>query len=186
MKKFLFLSFTFLFLTLVSCDKDHDHDNEEELITTLVYTLASPGSEPVVMTFKDLDGEGGNDPIVSTVGNFKVNQTYTGVLSVLNESVTPAENIATEIQNEALEHQFFFEVSGGLAGKFNVTYEDKDSNNNPLGIVTRVTATQAGTGKLKVTLRHEPNKSASGVSGGNISNAGGETDIEVTFDVEAK
>jgi hypothetical protein len=39
---------------------------------------------------------------------------------------------------------------------------------------------------LKITLRHEPNKKASGVVGGSITNAGGETDIEVSFDVEVK
>ncbi|HBK71516.1 MAG TPA: type 1 periplasmic binding fold superfamily protein, partial [Flavobacteriaceae bacterium] len=32
-------------------------------------------------------------------------------------------------------------------------------------------------------LRHEPNKSASGVSDGDITNAGGETDIEVIFNI---
>ena len=34
-----------------------------------------------------------------------------------------------------------------------------------------------------MTLRHEPAKDASGVAAGDITNAGGETDIEVTFDV---
>ena len=34
-----------------------------------------------------------------------------------------------------------------------------------------------------ITLRHEPAKTATGVSGGDITNAGGETDIEVVFDV---
>ena len=32
-------------------------------------------------------------------------------------------------------------------------------------------------------LRHEPDKSAAGVSSGDITNAGGETDIEVSFNV---
>jgi len=34
-----------------------------------------------------------------------------------------------------------------------------------------------------VTLRHQPDKGAIGVSDGDITNAGGETDIEVLFDV---
>ena len=41
-----------------------------------------------------------------------------------------------------------------------------------------------GSGTITVTLRHEPNKDAAGVSSGDIANAGGETDIEVTFNVE--
>lgn len=41
-------------------------------------------------------------------------------------------------------------------------------------------ATYAG-GDLKIVLLHEPNKDAEGVSAGDITNAGGDTDVEVTF-----
>ena len=53
-------------------------------------------------------------------------------------------------------------------------------------LATGATATATGAasvGTLKVTLRHEPNKSAAGVVGGDITNAGGETDIEVEFPI---
>ncbi|MFT7376933.1 MAG: hypothetical protein ACI88Z_000758, partial [Sphingobacteriales bacterium] len=53
----------------------------------------------------------------------------------------------------------------------------------PLGLQTTITTTDVGNGTLTVILRHEPNKSASGVANGDISNAGGETDIEVTFNI---
>jgi len=46
------------------------------------------------------------------------------------------------------------------------------------------TATDPGEGGLRITLRHEPNKTAAGVQNGDITNAGGETDIEVTFTFE--
>lgn len=185
MNKFLIFLFSIGLLTLISCSKD-DHENEEELITTVIYTLTPASGNNVVMTFRDTDGDGGKAPVITTTGNLKVNESYTGTIAVLNESVSPADNISQEILDEALEHQFFFEVTGSLAGKLSITYDDKDSKNNPLGLKTKAIATQAGTGKLKVTLRHEPNKTASGVSSGNIANAGGETDVEVTFDVEAK
>jgi hypothetical protein len=38
-------------------------------------------------------------------------------------------------------------------------------------------------GNLTITLIHEPDKFAEGVSGGNIENAGGSTDAEVVFPV---
>ncbi len=187
MKKFLFFSLTLLTLGLASCDKDENNtDNEEELITTLVYTLTPNSGQEVVMSFKDLDGDGGSAPLVTTFGNLIAGQTYNGSLSILNESTTPIDNITTEIEEEALAHQFFFNVSGDLASKLNITYDDKDSENNPIGLKTKVNATSTGTGKLKVTLRHEPNKKASGVATGNIANAAGETDIEVEFNVEVK
>ncbi len=61
-----------------------------------------------------------------------------------------------------------------------------DVNGNPIGISTIVTTNGASTGTITVTLRHEPNKDASGVSTGDITNAGGETDIEVIFNVEVQ
>ncbi len=186
MKKFLILSFIALSVVFTSCEKDdHDHDNEEELITTLIYTL-SASSGNVVMTFRDLDGDGGNKPVVTTVGNLLSGQEYIGSISVLNESVTPAVNITDEIEDEALEHQFFYAITGALSGKVNINYDDADSNNKPLGLKTKLLATTPGQGKLKVTLRHEPNKSGNGVANGDITNAGGETDIEVEFDIEVK
>ena len=39
----------------------------------------------------------------------------------------------------------------------------------------------ASNGTVVVTLRHQPDKTASGVSSGDITYAGGETDIEVSF-----
>ena len=53
-----------------------------------------------------------------------------------------------------------------LAGKVAITYEDKDSENNPIGLKTKVKPSGIGTGKLKITLRHEPNKKAAGVATG--------------------
>jgi hypothetical protein len=63
------------------------------------------------------------------------------------------------------------------------SYDDSDSNGDPVGIVTTVHTGDTGNGLLTITLRHEPDKSATGVAGGDITNAGGDTDLEVTFPV---
>jgi hypothetical protein len=62
----------------------------------------------------------------------------------------------------------------------NVTtdYADADSMGNPLGLSFILTTSEASSGALTFTLRHEPNKPNSG-----LDNAGGETDIEITFNV---
>jgi hypothetical protein len=63
-----------------------------------------------------------------------------------------------------------------------VTYSDTDTNGRPVGLnFTLVAGTAGSTGTLTVTLRHLPNKTASGVSSGSITNAGGNTDAAVTF-----
>ena len=103
---------------------------------------------------------------------------YNMVIDVLNESATPADTITAEILAEDEDHQFFFQPSGAT---ITVAYGDADADGNPVGLNTTWTIGAAGNGTVLVTLRHQPNKSASGVSIGDITNAGGDTDIEVSF-----
>lgn len=180
--KYIFiLNLIFSVLFLNSCkDDDIIDDDVEELIITLTYTLTPTTGDVVTLSFSDIDGDGGNDPVING-GTLQANMTYTGSLDLKNESETPAESITEEIAEEDLEHQFFFSTAGGL--DLTVAYGDQDSAGNPLGLATTITTGATSTGTLTVILRHEPAKDASGVSTGDITNAGGETDIEVTFDV---
>ena len=175
---------------VVGCKKDDDKKetpvvpNEEEVITTLRYTLTPvTGGDVATLLFQDLDGDGGNDPVF-TVEDLIANMEYIGELELLNESESPAEDITEEVKEEAAEHQFFYEAEA--ATNVNITYNDNDSDGNPIGLSTKFVTSDPGTGKLKITLRHEPNKSADGVKEGAIANAGGETDIEVTFNLSVK
>lgn len=170
-------------LFMVSCkDDDPEIPNEEEVITTLIYTLTPDnGDNPVVFRFQDLDGDGGDAPVV-TEAPLSANQTYTGVIQLLNEQGSTPEDISLEVKEEDEEHQFFFAKSAGL----DITYNDQDGNGNPLGLNTTLTTSDAGSETLKITLRHEPDKSATDVADGVITNAGGETDIEVSFNVNVQ
>lgn len=182
MKKFnLYLTaFVALSFLLIGCEKDdHSHD-DEELITTLIYSLTSETDGSVIaMSFRDPDGDGGVAPTIIG-GTLKANHSYKGSITLLNESVNPVEDITEEVRIEAVNHQFFF--SSTVSG-LTVTYDDQDKDGRPLGIKTVIKTGAAGNGSFKIILRHNPNKSASGVRDGNIANAGGETDIEVNFPI---
>ncbi len=171
-----------LLFSVVACDDDDPPiPIDPEVITTLIYTLTpTDGGTSVVLNFQDLDGDGGNAPTI-TGGTLSANTTYTGAIVLSNESESPAEDITAEITEEAEEHQFFFQTHQGL--DLSVTYADSDADSRPIGLATTLTTAAASSGHLIVTLRHEPDKSADGVAGGDITNAGGETDIEVQFDV---
>lgn len=165
---------------MYSCDKEVEVENEEELITTVTYTLRpmNIAIPTVVCTYKDLDGDGGNAPTFAISGPLLPNTTYEGTITLLNESESPVEDITLEVEEESVDHQFFYAPSSAIA----ITYNDIDANGNPLGLKTTVkTGAAASNQSIKVTLRHAPNKSASGVKEGNIANAGGETDIEITY-----
>lgn len=165
----------------LSCEDEVDDPpipNEEEVITTLTYTLTAAGSVHT-FTFQDLDGDGGNAPMI-TVDTISSGVSYNGSLSLLNETESPADNITIEIFDEAEEHQFFFQSTDPA---LSVSYSDTDANQQPLGLLSELSASDPGDYSLTIILRHEPDKSAAGVSDGDITNAGGETDIEVTFQI---
>ncbi|MGY5351237.1 type 1 periplasmic binding fold superfamily protein [Wenyingzhuangia sp. IMCC45533] len=180
--KHLFLS-AFLGLAIVSCKKDDPEEfSEPELITTLNYTLTPQGGGAVVkLKYFDADGEGTAEPVI-TDGSLVAGITYDGVITVLNETEDPAEDITEEIASDEgkLEHQFFFTPPSGSK----VEYADTDSEGKPVGLSTTLTTldTYSG-GDLEIILIHEPNKSAEGVAENDITNAGGEADITVDFNL---
>ncbi|WP_282124105.1 type 1 periplasmic binding fold superfamily protein [Algibacter mikhailovii] len=181
LKKIVILSL--LAGAFLACSDDDTPEiiNEEEVITTLTATLTplGGGTSIELKTF-DGDGDGPNPPVVTVSGNLLANTSYNGSLDLLNETVSPAESITDEIAEEDDEHQFFFQATNGIAA---FQYNDQDDDGNPIGLSFTLNAGNAGTGTITITLRHEPNKSADGVSDGDITNAGGETDISATFPV---
>ena len=182
MKSYIYAALTVLSLIVTSCSDSNTPIliNEEELITTVTVTLTpSSGGNAITLESKDLDGEGPNAPVVVISGNLQANTTYNGTIVLLNETETPVENITEEVEEEGDEHQFFYTVSGGL--NIVTAYTDKDANQKPIGINFTLETTTASSGTLSIILRHEPNKIANGVADGVITNAGGETDVEVSF-----
>ena len=176
-----FFKYALLASTLIfaSCSDDDDNApdpvNEEEVITTLTVTLDS-GSDTVVMQYQDLDGDGPDAATVTVSGPLSDNTSYNGSIVLLNETESPAENVTEEIEEEDDEHQFFYTIGSGL--DVDTEYANFDGDGNPLGTMFVLNTGIPSSGGLTFTLRHEPNKPNTG-----LENAGGSTDIEVTFDV---
>lgn len=169
-------------LTFTACsDDDHDdddHDHEEELITTVNYTLTN-GNDVITLSFVDLDGEGGSDGTYTVSGNLSANTTYTGTIELLNETENPADDITVEVKDEGDEHEFFY--SSNITG-VSVAKTDTDGDGNPIGIETTLTTGDTGVGTLTIVLKHEPTKPNDGTS----DNAGGSTDVDVTFAISVQ
>ena len=172
-------------VAITGCKKDDEDPitppppaNEEELITTLRLHFHSANDvEHLVFEFTDPDGAGGNAPVIEA-DTLSADSIYTVEIEVLDESGAVAEEIGAEIIAEDEDHQFFYQVNGANA---TVAYNDLDGNGNPIGLTTTWVIGTASNGSIVVTLVHEPDKGAAGVATGDITNAGGETDIEVTF-----
>jgi hypothetical protein len=181
--KILFLLLIFI-STVISCKKKDDpkpsdpqNNNEEELITTLKLILTEDGTSNVsTFQFADLDGSGGNAPTVDNIV-LEAGKTYHGKIILLDQTKSPADSISNEVEEEADEHQFFFEVT---TANLTISYTDFDSHGVPLGLFPDVVTGAASSGTLKVTLKHQPElKPTSGMG----DSTKGETDVEVTFNV---
>lgn len=169
--------------TFTACSNDDGTTvvNEEEVITTVTATFTPvAGGSAITLTSRDLDGDGPVAPVVTVSGAFSTGAAYTGTVTFLNEIVSPVVNTTLEIQEEAIDHQIFFQQTG--LGTF--TYADTDANGHPIGLTFAYTAAATPANSLlTITLRHLPNKSGVNVPTGDITNAGGGTDAEVSFPV---
>ena len=181
MKNFRILAIAMItVVSLNSCSKDDNKAvNEEEVITTVTTTLTG-GGQTITLRSRDLDGDGPNAPVVTVSGPLMAGTNYVGAVTFLNEIANPVSNITTEVLAEGVDHQLFFQAPSAL-GTF--AYSDTDGNGKPIGLQFTLATGMATTGNLLVTLRHEPNKSAAGVAGGDITNAAGATDAAVTYPI---
>ena len=167
----------FAVLFFQSCGPDDpDPVNEEEVITTLevVLTPSAAGTSPVTLKFLDADGEQGSAaPVVSVSGPLRAATLYTAVITFLNETVSPPEDITLEVEEEGDDHLICFETSSNIT----IAYEDTDDRGLPLGLETSWLTGEVGPAEVTVSLRHQAGTKTGDCPGG------GETDVEVAFEV---
>ncbi|MFD2246897.1 hypothetical protein [Pontibacter ruber] len=162
--------------TTTACDDDDEPaaESEQEMITTVTLSLVPSGKgQSVTATWKDADGITGSQQPTIDVLNLAPNTTYTGTLTILDESKTPAANISQEVEAEGDEHELFYTTT--VPG-VTIATTDVDKNNRPLGLKTTVTTTATGTGEVRILLKHQP-----GQKGATSDPNKGETDIDVKF-----
>ena len=166
-----------LVLPFLSCEKDDDNDpdNEQELITTIALKFTG-GGQTVTFTAVDKDGDGGSAPVIQDVV-LKPNTDYALSISFLDESKTPSEDITTEVKAESNDHLVCYAVTGAMVSP---QTSDKDAAGKTLGLESAFKTAAAGAGTLKVTLKHEADKSNANACGT------GETDAEATFNVKVQ
>jgi hypothetical protein len=198
MKKFnLLLSIVLLFsfAAVTGCDEDEPAiENEEEIITDVILSFKpiGGGTEEVTAVAQDPDGEGPQDIEVQGSINLVAGAEYILEIDLLN--TTEGTIVLTdEIKEEAEEHMFFFGFSDAVffspAGDGNidnredpVDYQDFDSNGEPLGLKTHwATENATASGTFHVVLKHQP-----GIKSATSGSENGETDLDLTWNVEVE
>ncbi|MFM7710652.1 MAG: hypothetical protein ACKO5C_07015 [Ferruginibacter sp.] len=166
-------------VALFSCKKETPEANDEEVITTVLVKLTPvTGGNAVSFSYEDLDGPGGNNPVIQPI-SLQANKAYTASLLVLNKTVNPADTVSNEILAEADAHRFYYEPSAG--SNINVAGLDTDGNGVPLGLNSVWNAGNAGTGTMKITLRHYPGTPPNKEASDPVNSTKSSTDIELTF-----
>ena len=163
--------------------------NEEE-INTVELSFKKEGADALVYKWVKNDDDDGLNEAKSKIDiELEPDTEYTLTTRFLNETEDPVEDVTVEIEEEDTDHQVFYIFKGD---DHNITYAygDKDSDGNPIGLTGTVRTgdafTKTDAHQLQVVLKHEPKKDGEGVKGGDIANAGGETDISVTFTIETR
>jgi hypothetical protein len=168
-------------LGVSGCKKDKDTPdlpppvaNDPEVLTTLTLTFTdSAGVEPLISTtFRDPDGDGGNGPDIFEDINLSPSTTYLMEITLLNETVTPAEDLSVEVRSEDDEHIFCFTPDG--TADVGIARTDSDGTFE-VGLSSKWTTGSASTGNVRVVLKHQPD----GLKDGTCTP--GETDIDVNF-----
>lgn len=157
---------------------DHDHDHGEEVITRVVLSVTDSMSDTQEFTWSDVEGTADAvvDDIVLTAG-----ETYDVQVAFWNDLSEPAENMTSEIVDEADEHQIFV-----FAPAFVETViVDTDENGLDLGLEQQWSALEPGSDTLSVGLRHMPEEDGTAVKTADIDvdNLPGEWDVYVDFAV---
>ncbi|TXK51948.1 hypothetical protein FVR03_02365 [Pontibacter qinzhouensis] len=160
-------------------DEEPEPDHDHELITTVTLTLVpTDTSKPTVTaTWEDLDGVGGTPATIDDLV-LSANTIYTGSISFESEEDhgdhSHGHDLTDEIREEGDAHELFYVVTPQGLVSFEKT--DVDDNNRPIGLETRVITTGAGTGTVRVVLKHQP-----GLKSNNSDINTGETDVDITF-----
>jgi hypothetical protein len=136
--------------------------DENEAITTATLTLTSQ-TTPVQTVTATIENLNTSADFNNATLNLSANTTYTGALTLLDKSKTPTLDVSAEVKEEGNEHLlvYTFTPTSSSPASMTVTPTDRDTNPAPgpypIGLTTQVRSGAAGSGRLKVVLRHQPN-----------------------------
>ncbi len=191
-KRLPYYALTLATFAFASCQsEDPVPENDEEVITdiTLSFTELNASGTPVgtKISFKASDPQGielGSSPTIEPVNLIK-GKTYRMEITVANSIAN--EDITAEILAEGDAHQFYFLGNAFSANILTIAYDDPSGE--LIGLRTKVTVSSSpGTNntQMQVVLRHDLDKSFPGATNPNFTNyaqAGGESDLDITFPI---
>lgn len=197
-----------LLLSLAACPADdghdHDHDHDNEIISRVELSFTPEGGgDALVFAFDDPDGDGGVSGSAETI-ELAAGTSYALTVRFQNGLVDPPEDITEEVEGEAEDHMVF--IVGDVFGPASMPatalvsheYADVESDYGdnavgedlPVGLRNTITTNTAGSGQLRVLLRHLPELNGEPQKTGELAqmladgeDLPGSVDVDVSFEL---
>lgn len=170
-----------LAVLVTSCKKDKDHDDHEhdhEVIGTVNLKFTKVGSTTVqTFTWKDLDGDGGNAPVVNEI-ELDENAVYNVTMELLD---IHGHDLTHDIEDHESDHHRFYYAATVTGGAITFSDFDKDEDGISLGLKSKWTTTGHSEGTVKITLRHYQNDNKA--EGDLVNSSKSSTDAELVFPI---
>jgi hypothetical protein len=190
-KKSFLYAIVFAAFGFTSCESnDPEPENDGEVITDVILSFqelnASGTPTGAITTFKASDPQGIEVGATPTIDNVTLTKGKTYQMKIEVRNSIENEDITAEILEEADEHQFYF-LGTAFVSSSVLTYTYADPTGDLLGVVGKVVVAQSpgfNNANMRIVLRHDLDKNFPGASNPNFENfiqAGGETDLDITF-----
>lgn len=184
--RYAFCKNAFLFFLLaagtMACrqkEKNPTSNQENEFITTVLLHVTPTGGSMVMAQWKDLTPDDAAARTIDTL-RLSASTSYTGLIEFFDDSKSPVRDHTYDIKSEAADHLLIYQPLAPLTSdNLIVTRTDKDQNNREVGLRYTLQTGVAGTGSLRIILKHQP-----GVKDG--TDAPGDTDVDVSFPVKIR
>jgi hypothetical protein len=200
----IFMLAVSLSLSLGACiDDGGPNDDDNEIISRVELTFTPETGAPLVFAFDDPDGDGGVSGVAERI-ELAADTTYALSIRFENGLADPPEDLTEEIEAEAEQHLVF--VLGDVAGPASTVvpallthaYADLESDYGtnaigedlPVGLRNTVSTDAAGTGELRIILRHLPELNGEPQKSGELPGAfadgddlPGAVDVDVVFEL---
>lgn len=176
--KWLYVCTCLFFVSCGISDSNINPSNEHDYPTSVKLTLTNNQfpSDTLYAFWNDLDGIGGNSPIIDTL-TLLGNAQYSGKIELFNTSKNPIIDITKGILEYSHEHQFFYKPSNSIASICSWTISDLDKNLLPVGLSYKVKISDTSNvqGSVNIVLSHFDAFPKNGITRSN------ETDLDITF-----
>jgi hypothetical protein len=172
-------------LFLNGCSKEvAEEDNDNEVVTTLeLHIMERVTFNHFIYKFDDPDGFGAGSvsPVIDVI-RLSPNKVYDVELKLLNKTANPVQDITAEVEEEGVDHRFYYLPAAGA----NITVNNfsNDANGVPVGIMSTWTTGAKATGKIRIVLRHYPNGSKATDDPVDSQKSSTDVDTEFTTAVE--